>query len=273
MDLKKLSKKELVKLIGEKDKVIVRLQGEAGRDSEDDPGDETPDPRSKSVHQLRIEEFMIAGEQEVPGKPVVPSREVRRLRAKLVLEEALELAEALGCFAEVVGKAVTVHASLPCDLVRVADGCADLSVVTLGTLSACGIADNGVLSEVDSNNLTKVADSGTIAKDRMGKILKPKGWTRPKLGRVLLDQGYGSIVDEPEAAPVADVLGAVQRVTLREKKQALLDANAIRVDLIEKNPEMTPEDKEEEIEELRNDLKIALRRLEGGDDDPEDEID
>ena len=167
MDLKKLSKKELMKLVEELQVTAMEL----------DRG-----PRGKSEHQLRIEEFMLAGEQEVPGKPTVPSRGVRMLRAKLVLEEALELAEAIGCFAEVVGKAVTVHASLPVDLVRVADACADLSVVTLGTLSACGIADNGVLEEVDQNNLTKVSEKGKLEKDKLGKILKPKGWTRPKLG-------------------------------------------------------------------------------------------
>jgi len=42
----------------------------------------------KSSHQVSVEKFMQLGNQERPSKPTIPSLEVRKLSAKLILEEA-----------------------------------------------------------------------------------------------------------------------------------------------------------------------------------------
>ena len=42
-----------------------------------------------SDHQKRVEELMIKAGQNLPEVPIMPSKEVRLLRAKLILEEAL----------------------------------------------------------------------------------------------------------------------------------------------------------------------------------------
>lgn len=113
----------------------------------------------RSEHQKRIDEFMRKAGQEVPKTPSIPSDEVRRLRANLILEESLETVEALGFEAEVTynqrKRTVTLHARRTPDLVEIADGCADISVVTIGTLSACGISDQELIEEVDRSNLAK----------------------------------------------------------------------------------------------------------------------
>jgi len=151
--------------------------------------------RRKTKHQRRIEEFMIRGDQvaQVAQEVGLPHDLIRRFRAGLILEEALELVRALGFFVEVRRVGDKTPAELTyvggADLIGIADGCADLSVVTIGTLSACGIADDGLLKEVDLNNMSKVAE-GVHHDPQTGKILKPPGWRPPDIERVLRDQGW-----------------------------------------------------------------------------------
>lgn len=145
----------------------------------------------KTPHQLRVEEFMQKAKQEVPSKPVVPSEAVRKLRAKLILEEALETVDALGInikYSPVgpIGEKIRINDffleenvyfdELEC-LSEVIDGCADLSVVTTGTLSAFGVPDLLVLQEVDNNNLAKFGPGHSWRED--GKLVKPPGHKPP----------------------------------------------------------------------------------------------
>lgn len=117
---------------------------------------------TKSSHYQRIESFMKLAGQEVPATPQIPSKEVRLLRAKLILEEALETINALGCAVyhqqgihELTMDSAHLHLDYEPNLVEIADGCADISVVTIGTLIACGIHDTELLEEVDKSNLAK----------------------------------------------------------------------------------------------------------------------
>ena len=74
------------------------------------------------------------------------------------------------------------------NLVAIADGCADLSVVTIGTLVACGIPDRDLLWEVDVNNLKKFAPGLTIRED--GKLIRPPDHPPPDIERVLREAGW-----------------------------------------------------------------------------------
>ncbi len=158
----------------------------------------------RSVHQQSIERTMIKAEQAVPDKPCIPSKKVRLLRAMLILEEALETVRALGF--EIKSKPLKAFyddsgtLQLPDDvfdpkfenryepnLVEIADGCADLSVVTIGTLSACGISDIPILQEVDRANWEKVKDG--LIKREDGKYLKPEGWKPPDIEGQLKEMG------------------------------------------------------------------------------------
>ena len=65
------------------------------------------------------------------------------------------------------------------DLCAIVDGCCDLSVVTIGTLSACGVPDELFLKLVDENNLAKFGDGHSIRED--GKLIKPSDHKPPAI--------------------------------------------------------------------------------------------
>ncbi len=143
-------------------------------------------------HYDRIKTFMQLAGQDTPEYPTEPSLEIRKLRAKLILEEALETIEALGfeVWGDVDGgdcednpyTVELIENSKGFNLVEVIDGCCDISVVTIGTLIACGVPDNPFLEEVDGNNLNKIR-RGTIRKD--GKLIKPTDHKPPIIKEIL----------------------------------------------------------------------------------------
>lgn len=100
--------------------------------------------------QKQVRDWMQQFGQETPDKPCIPDLATRKLRAKLILEEALETV--------VTGLGLDIYWRLgkrdcklgPCSrlefvetgeasLKDIADGCEDLKVVTEGTLVACGL--------------------------------------------------------------------------------------------------------------------------------------
>jgi predicted HAD superfamily Cof-like phosphohydrolase len=138
----------------------------------------------QTAHQARVEAFMRRAGQAVPGSPGLPGEEVRALRARLILEEAFETVEALGVTAYWHGCPVyysnlNLSANLVPDLDEIVDGCADLSVVAMGTLSACGVKDDGVLRLVDENNLAKFGPGHQVVN---GKLVEPPGHVPPDIG-------------------------------------------------------------------------------------------
>lgn len=140
----------------------------------------------KSTHQLRVEDFMNRAKQEVPTEPTVPDAASRELRAKLILEEALETVEALGFDATVQdGKMSLAPNAAGPDLVGIIDGCCDIKVVTTGTLSSCGLPDELFQKEVDENNLSKFAPGHSFRED--GKLIKPPNFTGPKIKEMLAE--------------------------------------------------------------------------------------
>lgn len=161
----------------------------------------------RSGHQLRVEEFMRRAKQDLPHTPIIPSVEVRLLRARLILEEALETIDALGVTLEVESKShfsgagtrypvdksnvkLASKLSGSCDIIGVADGVADISVVSIGTLAAFGIGALPILEEVDRTNLAKFTGDAHKCSET-GKWLKPSDWKPPKILEILVDQGYG----------------------------------------------------------------------------------
>lgn len=106
-----------------------------------------------TAEQQQVREWMKQFGQETPEKPGIPSLETRKLRAKLILEEAFETIQALGfrpvfrdtydneawTFCYKTDRLELHHEDDNVDLSLIADGCADLKVVTEGTLVACGL--------------------------------------------------------------------------------------------------------------------------------------
>lgn len=143
--------------------------------------------RDKTLHQQRVERFMEKAGQAVGKTPMLPDSATLELRAKLVLEEAIETINALGFAVKVITPGVyTLEKMFEPDLVEIVDGCADLSVIATGTLSACGVADADVLNEVDNNNLSKFGPGGYRRED--GKWMKPPDYKKPDIEAILRDQ-------------------------------------------------------------------------------------
>lgn len=131
----------------------------------------------------------LAG-QELPTSPIIPSLDVRQLRANLILEEALETIEGLGFDVEATmpdGELKCVEAFTP-NIVEVVDGCVDVSVVTTGTLCAFGVSDLPIMEAVDAANLRKSGPGSYRRAD--GKWMKPPGFKPADILPLLRVQGY-----------------------------------------------------------------------------------
>ena len=124
----------------------------------------------------------LAG-QYAPDRPTIPDMETRRLRAKLIMEEAAETARGLGFEVGITWGCETLEP----DLIEIADGCWDIIVVTTGTLSSCGIDDLEGQEAVDLGNLKKFGPGHKIRED--GKIIKPPDFKHPDIGKILDNQG------------------------------------------------------------------------------------
>lgn len=137
-----------------------------------------------------------------PNKVTMPSADMRLLRARLILEEAMETIDALGIslyrgrgdeiatYPKIEFDSITLRADHEPNMVEIADGCADVSVVTIGTLVCCGIPDRDLLRLVDTNNLAKFGPGGYRRED--GKWIKPPDHCSPDIAALLKELGWES---------------------------------------------------------------------------------
>lgn len=118
-------------------------------------------------YQDEVEEFMIAGDQDVPDFGGLESKQAK-LYMDLISEEYNE----------------TLQAFKDKDIVEVADGLVDMVWVIMGMASTLDIPFDKVWNEVRASNMSKFVD-GKAIKDENGKIMKPEGYFRPNIGRIL----------------------------------------------------------------------------------------
>lgn len=145
---------------------------------------------ARSDHQKRVDEFMKLAGQELPRIPVMPGGAVRKLRANIILEEAIETINGLGFeIVQIAPGAYKLEEAFTPNLIEAVDGCADLRVVTTGTLSALGVSDEPLQLEVDRNNLMKFGP-GSYRRESDGKWMKPPNHQPPDILKVLKAQGY-----------------------------------------------------------------------------------
>jgi predicted HAD superfamily Cof-like phosphohydrolase len=108
------------------------------------------------------EKFMRACDQSVAEF----NKDQFNLYVTLIEEEANELADA-----------ITAH-----DEVETVDALVDILVVTIGALHSMGADAEGAWKEVMKTNFAKIdKETGKVRKREDGKVLKPLGWTPPKL--------------------------------------------------------------------------------------------
>lgn len=135
---------------------------------------------------------MLKANQLKPGlKPHIPDLETRTLRARLILEEAFEFAEAAGlrlCRVHtnddvtdfiLGGKRFNFRAesAYQPDLIGMMDACADLNYVSTGSASACGVDLEEIEEAVQRANMRKFAEGHYFVQ---GKLKKPPGWVGPE---------------------------------------------------------------------------------------------
>lgn len=96
-------------------------------------------------------------------------QERRELRIKLIEEETEELLDAIAAN----------------DLIEIADGIADVLVVTYGTAAEYGINADNVYDEVHRSNMSKMGADGKPVMREDGKILKGPDFFLPNIKEVL----------------------------------------------------------------------------------------
>lgn len=132
--------------------------------------------------------------QAIPGQAMIPDHGTRRLRAQLVLEEALETVHALGFAVFAADKSgsgcvveeVDFIADRPPNLEQIIDGACDTIYVATGTMAVCGVSDMPHLAEVCKANDRKFP-GGVAITNSNGKFQKPEGWVGPDHKKVMAD--------------------------------------------------------------------------------------
>lgn len=150
---------------------------------------------STKTLQHQVIEFHQAFDHPIRPAPTadVPEAEVR-LRALLVVEEALEFVESLFLRTERMHNRLADARALlrriieddviDVKLTEAADALADIAYVTEGSNLVFGIDSTSVAAEVHRANMDK---RGSV-KSAEGKTLKPVGWTPPNIAGVLAQQ-------------------------------------------------------------------------------------
>jgi predicted HAD superfamily Cof-like phosphohydrolase len=109
------------------------------------------------------EKFMRACDQNVDGF----DKSQYNMYKSLIDEEFKELQEARDMEAEL-------------------DALIDILVVTIGAIHSAGFDGEGAWREVMATNFAKIdKETGKVRKREDGKVLKPLGWTAPKLAPFL----------------------------------------------------------------------------------------
>lgn len=117
--------------------------------------------------------FHHATDLPVRVVPSATTREERSLRDRLLDEEYAEYTEA----------------RINGDLVKLADAIGDMIYVLIGTALTYGIPLEDVWNEIHRTNMAKVdPTTGKVRRRPDGKILKPEGWTPPRIAEIMEGQ-------------------------------------------------------------------------------------
>lgn len=121
------------------------------------------------MNQVDVAIFQEACGQKVHRNLTFEDHKQATLYMELIREETQELKEAFENR----------------DMVKTADGAADLIWVVLGLCNSLGISINPVWREITSSNMSKIPSDGCVIRREDGKILKPDSYFPPNIEKVL----------------------------------------------------------------------------------------
>lgn len=140
----------------------------------------------------RVAEFHKVFGHPVSDKPTAPTDERVVMRLALILEEAIELADALGFSTDDIKDSAEYMLNIgprvyeeEIDLVAVADALGDIEYVTNGAALEFGIPLPKVVAEIHRSNMTKLDNDGKPIYRIDGKILKGESYEPPNLEPIL----------------------------------------------------------------------------------------
>lgn len=167
-------------------------------------------------HQQLVGQFHEAFGVDRPKVPTMPDEKTRRLRCKLIFEEAIEYAMACGffnqyaadCASKMLSAGIQVQVQPP-NMTEMADALADIEYVTHGANEASGVDGDPIFREVHRSNMSKqwieaevLAYNGEekltfkeneycrfIAKNESGKVIKSPGYSKADIAGELIKQG------------------------------------------------------------------------------------
>ena len=138
-----------------------------------------------------VKDFMrrgvAIGARQTIGNLLDPKFADTELRVKLIIEEAMEFAEACGFVVREAGTPTNptwelVRSGTP-NLVLAIDALCDLLYVVFGAFVAFGLRPAPYFEEVHASNMTKVGPDAVVRED--GKIIKPPSFRPPDLKKIL----------------------------------------------------------------------------------------
>lgn len=150
--------------------------------------------------QKRVKHFMVSVGQNAPDSPIVPDNLTRVLRVSLLLEEALEFAEASGIEVSLGSDGAPIEIEdlnynivSEVDIVGIADACADVGVINAGNGIAYGLDLEPFEDEVCDSNDSKI-DNGKRRED--GKWIKGPNYRPANLEPILKEQSKNKFKGE-----------------------------------------------------------------------------
>lgn len=136
-----------------------------------------------------VRAFHEATDTPVLDNAAMPDGKRTDLRERLLREEVKEFLDALDGYNRGYARSKAYGRSSQFDsetLVEVADALADIIYICVGTALEFGIPLDRVWAEVQRTNMAKVDPAtGKALRRPDGKILKPDGWTPPKIAEAL----------------------------------------------------------------------------------------
>lgn len=149
------------------------------------------------MHSINIvREFHQTFGHPVADKPTAATKELRELRVRLIAEELVEYADALGVelTIEPAGTTHEVEVSafatdMAVNLVEAADALGDLDYVVQGANLIHGFPAEKIVAEIHRSNMSKLGEDGKPIYREDGKVLKGPNYFKPNIGLLLADAG------------------------------------------------------------------------------------